>query len=503
MEATNYENLEKEALVSEIILRDQEIDKLRHYLAQANKRIFGKKSEKLSIDDRQACIFSFELPEPGPIPETIEVPAHSRKKNRGRKPLPADLPRERVECPPESTTCSCCGKELSRIGEEITEELDIVPAHMVIRDYVRGKYACSHCKDQGVQTAPLPPSVQPLERSRPGIGLLVFIIISKYVDHIPLYRMEKMFLRLGIVVSRQRMSDWLALLVPKLVLLYECLIGQMLKVNYLQGDETEIEVQDPEVKGKLFKGYFWGAHAPDLKLAAFKYFDTRASAAAKDMFEGFNGALQTDAYAGYNTVLLPDKVRRIACLAHIRRKFIEATKSAPSECNHVVALIAKLYQIEKAAKDCAPEQRKALRQKHAPPILEALEKYLRQIQLSALPKAPVQEAIGYALSQWSELLRYLEDGRYHIDNNAMEREIRPIAIGRKNYLFAGSHDAAQRAAILYSFIASCRLNKINPTLWFIDVLKRLPKTDSSELHTLLPHLWKPLVDAQNHSHTTP
>lgn len=501
MEATNYESFEKPVLVTQLHLRDQElveqrqeIDKLRHYLIQANKRIFGKRSEKLPVDERQACIFSFELPEPGPIPETVQVPAHSRKRNRGRKPLPADLPRERVECPPESTTCGCCGKELSRIGEEITEELDIVPAHMIVREYVRGKYACSKCQN-GVQTAPLPPSVQPLERSRPGIGLLVFIIISKFVDHIPLYRLEKMFLRMGIEVFRQRMSDWLAAVVPKLILLYNCLIGELLKVSYLQGDETEIEVQDPDVDGKLFRGYFWGAHAPDLKLAAFKYFASRAGAAAKDMFKGFKGALQTDAYAGYNPVLLPDQVVRIACMAHIRRKFIEATTSAPTECNHVVALIAKLYQIEKVAKDYTPDERKALRQKQSRPILDVLEKYLKQIQLSTLPKAPVQEAIGYTLKQWPEVLRYLDDGRYHIDNNAMEREIRPIAIGRKNYLFAGSHEAAQRAAILYSFIASCRLNKVNPAAWFSDVLKRLPTTKTTELHTLLPHVWKPLPNS--------
>lgn len=507
MEATNYEELGKKELVNLLALRDRslqekedslrskehEIDQLRHYLNQANKRIFGRKSEKLSLDEKQTSLFSFELPEPGPIPETVEVPAHSRKRS-GRKPLPSDLPRERVDCPLENTTCACCGKELKRIGEEITEELDIVPAHMVIREYVRGKYACSSCKN-AVQTAPLPPSVQPLERSRPGIGLLVFIILSKFVDHIPLYRLEKIFLRMGIQVSRQRMSDWLAAVVPKMILLYECLLGQMLKVNYLQGDETEIKVQDPDVEGKLFKGYFWGAHAPDLKLAAFRYFASRAGIAAKEMFKGFEGTLQTDDYAGYNAVMLPEKVLRVACMAHIRRKFIDATKSSPTECNHVVALIAKLYQIEKAAKDYEPDKRKALRQKNAPPILDAIEKYLKAMQLAKLPKAPVQEAVNYALSQWPKMLRYLDDGRFHIDNNAMEREIRPIAIGRKNYLFAGSHQAAQRAAMLYSFIASCRLNKVNPAAWFIDVLKRLPKTGPAELHTLLPHLWKPMPQA--------
>lgn len=496
VEATNYAELEKNALValllerdSAILERDNEIDKLRHYLVQANKRVFGRSSEKLSAEDRQGSLFSFELPEPKAVSPTINVPAHKRKK-AGRQPLPADLPRERIECAPESTNCGCCGKELSRIGEEITEELDIVPARMVIREYVRGKYACSSCKN-GVQTAPLPPSVQPLERSRPGIGLLVFIILSKYVDHMPLYRLEKSFLRMGIELSRQRMSDWLAGIVPKLEPLYECVLTKLFEDSYLQGDETEIEVQDPDVKEKLFKGYFWGAHAPDLKLAAFKYFASRAGYAAKEMFKDFKGTLQTDCYAGYNAVLLPEKVQRLACLAHIRRKFIEAMKTAPKECNHVVALIAELYKIEKTAKDLEPEQRKALRQEHAPQILTALHDYLKQIQLASLPKAPVQEAVSYALSQWTELLRYLDDGRFHIDNNAMEREIRPIAIGRKNYLFAGSHDAAQRAAILYSLIACCRLNNVNPSVWFVDILKRLPITPDNKLSDLLPGSWKP------------
>lgn len=496
MNATSYEELDQASLVSLLLERDHKIDKLLHQLSIANKREHGRKSEKLTAAERQQMpLFSFEpLPEDeaasGEVAE-IEVPAHKREITRGRKPLPTDLPRERIECPPERTHCSCCHVELVRIGEEVTSELDYVPTQLVVKDYVKGKYACPLCQQDKVHTAPLPETAQPLERSRPGIGLLVFIIISKYVDHIPLYRLEQIFLRLGIVLSRQRMSDWLSGIVPKFLLLYRVLLEELCRGDYLQADETEMEVQDPEVKEKLFKGYLWGMHCPERKLAAFHYYDTRASRAPKELFANFKGVLQTDAYAGYNPVLLPEQVRRLACLAHVRRKFIDIKKAAPKESNHIVAEIAKLYALEKAAANYSAEKRHELRQKRAKPILENLHRYMRELHLSVMPKSPLSKALSHALDQWDAIALYIENGRYHIDNNAMEREIRPIAVGRKNYLFAGSHEGAQRAAVLYSFIACCRLNNVNSFQWFTDVLRRLPTLTNQQIGDILPDRWTP------------
>jgi len=337
----------------------------------------------------------------------------------------------------------------------------------------------------------LPPSVQPLERSRPGAGLLTQIVVSKYVDHLPLFRQEAMFARQGIVIARARMCDWVAAVCELLKPLHEALRLELIELSYLQADETTIKVQDPEAPKHILTGYFWGLHAPPEKLAYFEYYATRASSAAKELLKGFKGTVQTDLYAGYNPVLLPPgTVERLACMAHVRRKFIEAQSVAKNQCRKVLQFISELYEIEKRIKNASISERKAMRENKSVPLLDKLKTYLLELKRTTLPKHALMKAIDYALSQWEEIARYTQNAIFDIDNNAMERDIRPIALGRKNYLFAGSHEGAKRAAMLYSFFACCKLHKVNTFEWLKDVIFRVQTDRSVSAADLLPHRWK-------------
>jgi len=483
-----YESLEKSALISLIQDRDREIERLHVHLVNINRKTFVKKTERQEPSS-QVELFAFEEASSTPKEEvkTVDIAAHKRQ-HRGRKPLPATLPTRREEHWPEQKECSQCGRELKKIGEEITRELEFIPAHFEVIEHAKIKCACPRCESEGVVTGTLPASVQPLAGARPGVGLLTHILVSKYVDHLPLHRLEQIFGRQGIAIPRQRMCDWLSGLTSYLEILWRLLKGEILGGDYVQADETYIKVRQIEIAGQLLQGYFWAVHAPP-NLAFFEYFDTRASEAAKEVLKGFLGKVQTDAYAGYNPVLLPEKVERIACLAHIRRRFIEHRGFAPPECDKLVRQIAKLYIMEATWKDLSPDERHLKRQAHARTELEKLYALFEELQTRLLPRHGLQEHLSYALNQREAMFRYLDDGRYQIDNNAIERQIRPIAIGRKNYLFAGSHDGARRAAVFYSLVATCKLNKVNPTLWLTDVLKRMPTMPRSRYPELLPHRW--------------
>jgi len=314
-------------------------------------------------------------------------------------------------------------------------------------------------------------------------------MVSKYVDHLPLFRQEAMFARQGISIARARMCDWIAAVCELLKPLYEALRLELIALSYLQANETTIKVQDPEHPKHILTGYFWGIHAPPERLAYFEYYATRGSDAAKELLKDFKGTVQTDLYAGYNPVLLPGTVVRLACMAHVRRKFIETQSVAKNQCRKVLQLIAELYEIEKRIKHASVSERKVTREKKSAPLLEELKTYLLELKQTTLPKHALMKALDYALSQWEEIARYTQNGIFDIDNNAMERDIRPIAIGRKNYLFAGSHDGAKRAAMLYSFFACCKLHKVNAFDWLKDVMVRVQFDKSVSARDLLPHRW--------------
>ena len=489
--ADSYENLDKPALISTILDREQrlseyaaEIAKLQLLIANANKREYGSKSEKLSSEQIR---LSFEIA-PSPVQEEltkeVTVERHTRTV-RTKKALPDDLPREQIIYTPEQTHCECCHRALVQIGEEKSEELEKIPAQLKVIEHIRPKLACSHCKEMGVLTAPLPPTVFPLERVRVGPGLLSDIVVSKYVDHLPLHRQEQIFLRDGIELSRKRMCDWVGGIVELLEPVYRALQEEVLRCRYIHADETTIKVQDGEVEGKCHTGYLWGFHGPPGVF--FHYAESRAGEVPLTILKDFTGVIQTDAYAGYNKVLVPQRCERIACLAHVRRKFIEVEKTAGKECAQITGRIAAIYHAEKKATDAA--HRLAIREKVTRKLLCDLLEHVTALSARTLPEAPLAKAINYMLNQRTEIERIMSTGEHDLDNNAIEREMRPVALGRKNYLFAGSHAGARRAAVLYSLLNTCKIHKVNPRLWLADVLRRISAERGLKPHELLPQSW--------------
>jgi len=480
--AKEFENSSREQLLSALFDAKLEVNRLQEILGKANKNLYGSKSEKLG--EQELFAFAPEV-EAEPVSE-ITTPV---KRTRKKRELPNTIPRERIEYDLESPLCPCCDREMAIIGEELSEELEFIPAQFKVIEHVRIKRACGTCKN-GVYVPSLPPEVKPLERRQAGAGLLSQILISKYQDHSPLYRQEQIFNRHGINLPRKLLCGWVAGAAELLMPIYEALKTELLDENYLQADETHLKVQDPEVQGKLHTGYLWSILGPPNRVI-FHYADSRAGEVPRELLKGFKGRLQTDAYAGYNKVFIPESCERIACMAHLRRKFIEARSSAKNSADKVISLIADLYKLERSIKDCSSEERLKRRKKRAFYTLKKLYRTIKQQRKSTLPESAYAKALNYAWEQRIPMLQYLRDGRYEIDNNLIENQMRPIALGRKNYLFAGSHEGARRAAVIYSILQTCKLNQVNPFDYLSDVFRRI-HTRGVTLYSLLPQNWKPL-----------
>ena len=461
--------------------------RLWHELRRLKRYVFGQRTEKLSIiSENQEPLFTEEAALADAAPVATEVAAHERRRGGGRKPLPADLPRERVEYEPAQKTCQCCGDEMPKIGEEVTEELEYAPARFFVREHVRIKRACPRCKD-GVSTGKLPPEAQVIERGRPGAGLLAHIIVSKYCDHLPLHRQEQIFERHGVTLPRQRMCDWIEDVAEKLLI---PISGEIKKSavssGYVHADETELQVQTPEKKGKLHKGYLWGMRSLEGDVY-FHYASSRAGPVAQELYGDCHGFIQTDYYAGYNELFREGRVIRVGCWDHVRRYFVEAQPVAGKDCVTVLQEIAELYKLERRYKALTVPERQAARQKHSRKVIERLKARLDTINQRVLPKSPFGVAIHYALSQWAALTLFLEHGQVALSNAPIEREIRPIAVGRHNWHFAGSQRGARWAACLFSLIATCKSHGVNVFDYFSDVL-RLANTMPAA--ALTPAAWK-------------
>lgn len=469
--------------------KDREIEKLRQHLVNATKARFGAKSEKLSGAEQQALFSVEELveaPEQEELP-SIEVPAYQRAKRR-RRAIPAGTPVRRIVHAPAATTCGCCGKGLTQIREDVTNVLNYIPAQFELEEHVRPVMACNHCRESAPAGTPMPPGVQLIERCPAGVSLLSYIAISKYQDHLPLYRLESMFARLGFELPRNRMCEWLGAVAELLHPLYKAIKRELLEQRYLQADETTVKIQDGAEPGRCHTGYFWGLLGPPpAKLVYFHYADSRAGEVPRTLLSDFQGVLQTDLYAGYNQVYVPERTTRAGCWAHVRRKFLGVQKLAEKDSQAVLRLIAQLYQAEPGR--VAPETLLAARNKRSAPVLERLHAYLLNWSARTLPNSEVQKALQYALGQWQALTLFLTNPAIELDNNLIENQMRPIALGRKNWLFAGSHEGAMRAAVFFSIINSCRLNKINTWAYLTDVLPRLKANPRADLAALLPNRW--------------
>ena len=495
---------EPEAILDEL---SNEIDRLnkenaalRQRVQLLTHRLFGRRSEK-GVPVVEQGVLPFEPAAAGHVQsettdelqrgETAER-ALRRRRHPGRRRLPADLPRERIEIVPPAGErhCTACDTAKARIGADITEELDYVPASFVIREYVRPKYACGRCQ-QGVVQAVLP--ARPIEKGRPGPGLLAHVVSSKYADHLPLYRLEQIFERHGVQISRRTLAEWNGavadLLEPIVRVMHR---EQVCQSPWSQCDDTTLEVQDPSRAPEIRTGHLW-VYRGELGEVVYDFTWSRNRDGPLRMLAGYRGYLQVDAAPAYDDVFAQcPEIIEVGCMAHARRYFKEALPTAAVVCAQVLAIVGQLYGIERAASDkhLDVHARQPHRQEQEQPILEKLHAYLQEQRAAALPKSPLSTAIGYALRHWIALTRYAENGRLKIDNNGAEQALRPIVLGRKHWLFAGSEAAAHRTAILCSLVHTCKHLQVNPFVYLRDVIERVSTHPARLVLDLTPRQWK-------------
>ena len=463
---------------------------LRNEIASLKRLIFGQKRERY-VPIESPDQLAFFKTEPKETSENIfENISYTRKKRskqqtpHSRKPLPSHLPRKEIVIEQEEDTT-----EMKKIGEEITEELEYKPGTLYVNRYIRPKYALP--EDEGVIIGSLPS--RPIEKGIAGPGLLAHILISKYVDHLPLYRQGKQFKRQGIELSKSTLYGWVKASSELLVPLHEAQKSQVLESDYIMADETPIRVLDPDLKpGRTHQGYYWVYYAPLKGAVFFDYRETRSRAGPNEILKDFEGYLQADGYTGYDEISQKKKVTAVGCMAHARRHFVESKDSDKERSEWMLSTIQELYDIERDAREgnLSSDERYQLRQEKAVPILKSIKDWLDKESIKVLPKSVVGKAIGYMLNQWSRLKEYVTDGRLEIDNNLVENAIRPVALGRKNYLFAGSHEGANRAAMIYSFVANAQLQGVEPFAYLRDVLDRISDYPHKQINDLLACNWE-------------
>jgi transposase len=488
--------------------QQRRLSQLEYQLAQLLRYRFGPRSEK--VDPAQLTLFDTQAAAseanaatdvsaaPEVVAETI-VKEHKRR-GGGRHALPQNLPRTRVEygLSPAELACPCCGQDRTKFGEEISEQLEYVPASLHVIEHVRGKFACKHCQEQ-VVVASKPP--QPIEKSYAGPGLLAAIISNKFNLHLPLYRLEEEFTRSGVDLSRATMCGWLRQVAELLLPLYELMQRRVLLSRVLHTDDTTVQVQDarlPHTRTARFWVYVGDRRQPYI---VYDYTPSRKRDGPAHFLKSYRGYLQADAYGGYDGIYLNSRgaIQEVACWAHARRKFFEAKDTHSQLAHEGLARIGQLYALERAAKEHAltAEQVRRMRQQESLPKLAAFRSWLDVAQRSAVPKSPVAGAIRYALNQWEALVRYCEDGELAIDNNLAERAVKPLAIGRRNWLFCGNDRGGRTAAILFSMTQTAKRHNLDPFTWLRDLLVRLPLLQSSHdslpddlLTPLLPDVWQ-------------
>ncbi len=468
----------------DIAKKTEDIERLNILVSNLNRMLFGSKKERFISENKEQLSLSFEefasedaLEDETPVKEKITYERQKTSKHVGRNKLPESLPVIEETIEPEGLT-----EDMVKIGEEITEMLECKPAQFFKRRIIRPKYV--NKKTQEIKIAALPS--RPIEKCLAGNSVLTHILISKYVDHLPLYRQQQIFKRADIEIAPSTHDSWVALSGNLLVPLYDRMVEVMKNQRYLQADETTIKVLDKEKKGETHLGYLWVYHAVLSKICVFDYQKGRGIDAPRQMLTGFRGTLQTDGYKVYEHYCLSKEIKHLACWAHARRYFEKALVQDKARASYVLQEIQKLYAIERKTADLTADERHTVRLEEALPIINDLGKWMHHERNMVLPKSLIGKAIEYCTKLWSSLMTYLENGNYHIDNNAIENKIRPVAIGRKNYLFAGSHNGAQRAAMFYTFFATCKLNNVNPEKWLNKVLDVIADHPSNKLQDLFP-----------------
>ena len=482
-----------ERMQAELKFEKTRNEALNFEVARLKRWRFGSSSESLD-SATQAVLFDAILADTvledrAAQDEVKPPPAAPRAKRQAvRQALPAGLPRVDRHHEIEAAHCAC-GEALKRIGEEVSEQLDCVPAQFFVLRHIRGKYACACC--QTVQAAPMP--AQMIDKGIPAPGLLAQVVVAKLDDHLPLYRQTEIYARSGVHIPRSSMAQWSGICGVRLTPLAEALKDFILGHGVVHADETPVKLLAPG-KGKTSRAYVWVYRTTNFvaqRAVLYDFSTSRGGDNARRVLQGFGGTLVTDDFSGYHA-LHAQGVTAALCMAHARRKLFEAHQFNGSEiAGQAVALIARLYEIEREARELEPEARRLWRQQHAKPVAQTLHSWLSE-QRQRLVKADVTaKAIDYALSNWRGLTRYLDDGHVPIDNNAAENAVRPLAVGRKNWLFVGSQQAGERAAVVLSLIESAKLNGHDPWAYLKDVFERLPTLKQRDLAQLLPHNWRP------------
>ncbi len=497
--AVDYKTLYEEKEEENARLRYQTVS-LTHQLKELQRLIFGSRHERfipslpgnnplqLTLDIQAEEVAQCNIIDVKKIEyiRTAATVAENKTQHPGRMKLPEHLERREIMIEPAQNA-----EGYKKIGEEVTEELEYEQGKLFVNRYIRPKYVSAD-----KETIVIAPMIErPLPKAIAGAGLLAQIVIDKYVDHLPLHRQQQRFKRENINIPYSTITDWVSNTCKLIAPLYEVLRKEVISSDYLHADESPIKVldKDKNKKGETHRGYFWVYHNSIERFVLFDYQPGRGREGPAAMLKDFKGHLQTDGYAVYDFFKQKDDITLLHCMAHARRMFYEAFDNDKARAEYALAQIALLYNIERKAKQQAldAQQLLLLRQNEALPVLQSLGKWMKDEYVKVLPKSPIGKALGYSIERWDELMIYTGDSKFNIDNNPVENSIRPVAIGRKNYLFAGSHEAAQRSAMLYSLLGTCKLHNINPFIWLRDVLQRISTYKMNKIEELLPHKWQP------------
>lgn len=487
-----YEDSEQKRVQLEV-----KVMELSHQLQQLKKMIFGSKSERF-IPSKEAVSQPslFDVPKEGASCSVIDTKqiiytktkvAKSPSSHPGRTKISEKLRRVNIMVEPKEDMTGC-----KKIGEEITEELEYEPGELFVNRFIRPKYTCpvpdEHAdSDTKIIIAELPE--RPLQKCMAGPGLLAQIIIDKYVDHLPVHRQMQRFARAGVNIPLTTLIGWISSLCTLITPLGDALSKLVLKSDYLHADETGIKVLDKNKKGSTHQGYFWVYQDSRQKLVFFDYQPSRNKDGPDMVLKDFHGHLQTDGYEAYTHFDKLEGITQFNCMSHARRKFDEARYNDAGRAEYVMQQMGLLYDIEREAKDWTADERLAIRQEKSVPILDELGVWMKEEYPKVPPKGAIGKALAYSINRWGKLCIYTKDGNLCIDNNPVERSIRAIAVGRKNYMFCGSHEAARRTAMLYSLMGMCKLHDVNPYEWLKDVLVKIPSHPLQQIEQLLPHIW--------------
>ena len=468
------------------------IQNLQLQLLQLKKLVYGSRHEKFVSTTDQNVPTLFDVPAIAEVITTATTTVTYEKTNKqlqpnhkGRNSFPDTLRREEQILYPQGTDLSTAKK----IGEDVTETLAFIPCELFVKKIVRPKLLEAVTNRIVQACAP----ERPFEKSNVDANMVVQIVVEKYMDHLPLHRQLKRYARLGVTISNSTMGDWLSAAANLILPLYEAHSKLVIACNYLHADETTIKVLESERKGATHLGYYWVYQAHEKKLVLFDYQMGRGREGPKHILKNYQGYLQTDGYGVYDDFAQRPGITLLGCMAHARRKFNDALANNNSIASHVLEEIQKLYAIERYITDheIKDEAKLQYRKENAVPLLKQLGNWMQDKYSEVLPKSAIGNALAYSIKRWGKLSLYATTAELNIDNNPVENSIRPVAVGRKNYLFAGSHAAAQRAAIFYSLLTTCNNYHINPYEWLHDVLNRIASHPINQITELLPQNWKP------------